>query len=344
MTDCLTDLVDVSCKEGLRLQSQRLILTYKGKICKEEYKNWFNSLDGIVTPAFLRLAHEHYKDGGDHTHVGIDFGRVFNKRNAERFFDYDGVHPNIKLVKTVTHWKNVKKYLGKEDPENRDLLEEGKGWFDKCMESQTELDAIRRCAQTPAQVSGVRQTFKLKIQIREPKEMELYPWQKEMEEMLEKEPDDRHVIWIFDRKGGMGKTKFCKWYKDWHDKETLLANATGGMRDFATIVKNGLDGGWTGRVCLLNLTRDCEQKAIYAPIEAVKDGVFTTTKYEGSCFRIPRDTWMVCFANFIPDINKLSLDRWRIYDCQMEGLRLLTLREAHEIIRSMKETRERDEE
>lgn len=38
-----------------------------------------------------------------------------------------------------------------------------------------------------------------------------YPWQLELEYMLQTEPDDRSIIIITDYVGNSGKTQWCKW-------------------------------------------------------------------------------------------------------------------------------------
>lgn len=322
MTDQLTDLKKFG-ENGFRFQNQKCLLTYSGKVDKVRYIEWFVDLHGFQMK-FIRLAHEHYKDGGDHTHVLVDYGKVFNKRNAEEWFDYEELHPNIKLITSKLHWDRCVKYLGKEDPENADLLVTKKKWIDKVNECNTVQDALALC-EVPAHVPGTLMAFRCKPIVRVIKEHELKHWQSVIWFELDSEPDDRHVNWIVDRKGGGGKTWLCRYYRFKNINDVLLVNAMGGMRDFSTIVRNAISTGWNGRVLLINLSRSDEDKAIYAPIEASKDGIFTATKYDGMSFDIPQDTHVYVFANWCPDVDKLSLDRWNIRSLEDETLQPLTL-------------------
>ncbi len=63
-------------------------------------------------------------------------------------------------------------------------------------------------------------------------------------------------------------------------------------------------------VCF-DLVRSMESYVSYEAIEAVKNGIFYSGKYEGGMciFNKPH---VFIFANFIPEVRKLSVDRWDI--------------------------------
>lgn len=61
----------------------------------------------------------------------------------------------------------------------------------------------------------------------------------------------------------------------------------------------------------MNLSRQAEGALSYASIEAIKDGLVFSGKYEGG-FRLFPKPHIVIFSNWYPDLAKLSLDRWDI--------------------------------
>lgn len=342
MTDRLTDLDTVS-EDKPRIQNQKLFLTYTKKdtdvqLDKAEYPQWIEKMTKI-TPRFIRLAHEKHEDGRYHTHVLIDFGRAFSCRNGVRAFDYNGLHPHIKKVCTKTHWNACIKYIGKEDKENEDLKDEVH-WSERVFESKTPVEAILKCADTPSHVSGVLQVWRM----RPPAVVEhgnkgliggvppapLRVWQAKLEEMLLETADDRHIVWLVDTKGGAGKSAFCRMYRRANMEDTYVVTSTGGMKDFATIIDGAIIRGWNGRVLLLDIARSSRLDDIYECIEAVKNGMITAVKYQGGTVDIPQMTHVVVMSNHYPNVNKLSHDRWRIYDISDDDLRLLTLSEARQ--------------
>lgn len=90
------------------------MLTYPGAMDKKELHAMLNRV--LKQLCTVKIAHEHYKDGGLHTHACVDIPRKVDVKNS-RFFDYNGIHPNITVPMSVDHWRNQVKYLEKEDPE-----------------------------------------------------------------------------------------------------------------------------------------------------------------------------------------------------------------------------------
>lgn len=146
----------------------------------------------------------------------------------------------------------------------------------------------------------------------------LKPWQKQITDMINEEPDDRTVNWIYDKDGCNGKTVFSKY---------LIANNSaivatgGGNKDIACLLailkKEGRDLNEKTSF-VFNFPRSTEGIS-YKAIESVKDGLITSTKYESSTlvFNCPH---VFCFSNELPNIDKLSKDRWKIYTISDDGL------------------------
>lgn len=130
----------------------------------------------------------------------------------------------------------------------------------------------------------------------------LRPWQEKLKQMLEKEPNNRDILWICDKKGGIGKTQFCKWAA-YNMGATIITN--GGVKDISILIPNN------PKIIIFNFSRSKENYISYEGIEGVKDGLITSTKYESKT-KIFDSPHVVIMANFEPDYDALSEDRWKV--------------------------------
>lgn len=162
-----------------------------------------------------------------------------------------------------------------------------------------------------------------------PKELKLISvlkvWQQQIIDIIQGEVDDRLVYWIYDKEGCNGKTVFSKYL--YAKMEAIIATA-GGNKDIAcllSIVKgNGRDLN-EKTTFVFNFPRSTEGIS-YKAIESVKDGLITSVKYESSTlvFNCPH---VICFSNELPNMAKLSADRWRIFTIEDEKLSRFTFEE-----------------
>lgn len=300
-------------KFRISLRKGKLILTYKSHLPKEDYCAWL-----LQKGKSLRawVAHENADENNpyEHSHVLIMYEENFETRNA-RYFDYNAIHPNIKKIVTKKHLLNVFKYMCKEDKsleQTMQLLAQQHGMtlFERVSQCETIQD-VMNMAETPGDALGLAKMFELKtqrpIRVLPPH----YQWQKDLDDELKENPDDRRIVWYYDDIGKSGKTKFAKYQAVTYPKDVYIVSQFGGPTNAASIVKSALDSGWSGQAMIVNLTRSAEAKAIYEPLEMVKDGLITATKYQGSTL-VFNEPHVIVFANFLPDVFAMSLDRWEI--------------------------------
>lgn len=302
-------------KGKFRLSNKRILLTYKTHLIKEEYKSWLKELvanENII----VEIAHETGTSKGigyDHSHVLIDFGKLFTTTNCRKL-DYKDIHPNIKKVTSNEHWENCLKYLAKEDPENAHLTEKKLSLVEAIWTKDNIQDAIKLCKK-PNDALGIKTIFDLKKNEYRGTLKDLTEiWQVDLLNRLESTSGDlRKIIWYFDEKGGKGKSTLAKFAFISDPSKYHVIKTTGGIKDFSTNIVNAFDNGWKGHCIFFDLARACEAKQIWEPIEHVKDGMITSTKYCGKTigFQAPH---VVVMANFIPNVKSLSLDRWEIHE------------------------------
>lgn len=139
---------------------------------------------------------------------------------------------------------------------------------------------------------------------------EFRPWQQKVIDMIKTKPDDRSIYWYVDEKGGKGKTSLAKY---------LCMNynciyATGKSADIKYLLHSFFEQDETKKnslIVVFDLTRSTELYVSYQAIEEIKNGIFLNTKYE--CKQhIFNSPWILVFANFEPDLDKLSDDRWKV--------------------------------
>ena len=132
-------------------------------------------------------------------------------------------------------------------------------------------------------------------------------WQSDVLQLIQGEPNDRLVYWLFELGGGVGKTAFAKYLAIKHGALVL-----GGR---GSDIKYGV-GKWIRshgelRCAVFHFTRSVEGYVSYQAIEEVKDGIFYSSKYESEMV-VFNPPFILCLANFPPEMEKLSADRWKV--------------------------------
>lgn len=141
-------------------------------------------------------------------------------------------------------------------------------------------------------------------------------WQIDLERILSEPPDDRTIYWIYEPKGGAGKTTWMKSMCIRHNALVL----EGKPADIKCGIQKWKERGRPTRLLFFSFVRDTNWKRFKFPaMEASKDGIFFSGKYE-SDMALYNNPHVVCFANVPPRREGLSLDRWKIYEIINEEL------------------------
>lgn len=310
---------DTKAPKSFRFQNMRAFLTYSqaGHFDKKHYVAWLSSLSDPRIVTWVRLAHETGENGDNpHTHVLVEWDKALCTRN-ERFFDYQGHHPHIKTLNSKKAFEDAKKYLAKEDPENSDL-KTPPSLVSRVFSHNTVVDALSELAIKPNDVNGIVQLFNL----RPSAPLSRFHWKPSTPfhhriiDLNNTAPDPRHVIWCYDFVGNIGKTNLSKWLQINYPNKWYVCKDLGTSRDAATTISGALKRGWESWGIIIDLPRSAEHHTrIYSYIEEIKDGMITSQKYEGrsEIFDVPH---VVVMANWLPQIDSLSKDRWIIIDAQ----------------------------
>ncbi len=128
---------------------------------------------------------------------------------------------------------------------------------------------------------------------------EPYVWQSNLLLRIESPPDPRKILWYWESEGNVGKTYFAKYLVCKYD-----AFYINGGKGIDIIHAYDLQ-----KIVILDQTRTSEEYVNYGIIEAFKNGMVFSPKYD-SCTKVFEIPHVLVFANFAPDLDKLSLDRW----------------------------------
>ncbi len=139
---------------------------------------------------------------------------------------------------------------------------------------------------------------------------ELRPFQKDIVKLVEEEPDDRKIDWFFDYKGNSGKSALVKLLCYKYNALICGGKGTDMKYQIAKYVEKNGEGP---KIVIFDIPRSVLDYVSYQGIEEIKNGCFASSKYESEMV-IMNSPHILCFANELPDVEKLSKDRWRFHD------------------------------
>lgn len=144
------------------------------------------------------------------------------------------------------------------------------------------------------------------------------PWQSRILRLLEQEPDDRSIVWVFDEQGGKGKSRLARFLC----LEKGAIALEGRVADMAYSY-NG------ERVVVFDVSRAQAEFSdhLYSFAEKLKNGCVISTKYESRTkyFNPPH---VVFFSNSKPVDGKWSNDRVKLIDLSCPHIDVLGMQLA----------------
>lgn len=306
-----------------RLSTRRVMLTYKGHLSKESLGSFLKTK--VTTAIHIKIAHETGRTGYQHSHALVRSSLPMTTTN-QRWFDYrletgEEIHPNISPITTDLHWNRACSYVEKEDPDcwtfddrgsetANDGAHETDDWLSKIMGAESLEDALRSAdIRTASSVIAIYEKLNKKPRIGGGPP-ELHGWQ---EQVVNMSLDPRHITWIYDLDGGKGKSFLTRYLNQWKQEEWMTLACAPTQRDLSSLVQGATEKGWNGSKVLLDLPRAYQCRDMYPGLEDLSNGHFTTVKYVGRTFTTNPLCVVVC-ANFLPDLKKMSMDRWRVME------------------------------
>ncbi len=177
-----------------------------------------------------------------------------------------------------------------------------KAHWEKCKNISAAIEYTQKAeTRTGRQfVKGLRIVRPLKVLKRE----QLYPWQSKIVDMIETEPDDRTINWFWEDTGSIGKSALVRYLVINHSA-LLVAGKGADIKFLICGQKQPPD------IIIYDIPRTAERYVDYCALEEIKNGLFCSSKYESKMY-VMNSPHILCFANFGPDFEALSEDRWNI--------------------------------
>nr|QNJ57236.1 replication protein [Cressdnaviricota sp.] len=128
-------------------------------------------------------------------------------------------------------------------------------------------------------------------------------WQMDLDTLINGVVSRRKVVWVWSTTGDEGKS----YYANHYDPKISHVLTGGKHADIYYTLSQIIH---SKKVIFFDYGRSGGEMA-YPVIEKLKDGMFTSTKYESRTIRF-NPVHVIVMANHPPDTTKLSLDRWDI--------------------------------
>lgn len=206
---------------------------------------------------------------------------IIGKEKGEQGTPHLQGYVEFSIKKRITECKHINKRIH---------WEQSKG---------TQEDNLKYCSK---EGDYILDGFWLKKPLKILSDDKLKDWQKEIIEIVKKEPDDRKIYWYWEETGGIGKTTFSKYLS--HHYGAIPVE--GKKNDILFCAAN-----FEADIYIFDFERSMEEYISYGGIEKIKNGYYMCAKYESKPI-VRNPPHIFIFANFPPETKMLSLDRWVI--------------------------------
>lgn len=326
-------VVAIEGDKPFRTQARRVHLTYRTHIDKVALEATLRENTKKCGITAIYMAHETADENHpyEHTHVLVDFGKIFNSRSC-RIFDHGGVHPNVKPVLTHGHWKNGVQYLAKEDPANADL----KDFMGDVLKEEFNVDDIWKCATMievmqkfctkPGDATGLKTIYDMRpddVEVYNPKIKELRPFQAEVLRVIAERADDRTFYFVIDELTKQGKRALGEHIEGLYPQRATEISLGRPVDMFEALWNDHIGGNALDIIICDAPKGHVWTREHFATLEAIKNGRWTKTKNSVRKYRKKYSPHLIIFTN--EDVSHLMIGHgsWLSPD-RFQGIRLGT--------------------
>jgi hypothetical protein len=232
-----------------------------------------------------------------------------------KWFHGKGLKPHVEVCKgnieqNITYCSKEGDFMeiGKRPKQGQrnDLIE----LFDDVKEGKSDVEIMEKYGEIYLKyfkaIDRVRMNYRkeksLEYMQEKYSDAKLKEWQEEALKRIENQ-NDRQITWIVDFKGNTGKTFLAKHLLA--TKDTFYVQ-NGKCSDVAHAYNYE-------EFVVFDFTRSNEDRINYSVIESFKNGLIFSPKYD-STTKIFKECKVLCLSNFMPEMHKLSSDRWDIME------------------------------
>lgn len=305
-------------------QGKRALWTFPGHLSIQDVQTSFVELFPNKKRPQLKVFHEVGKTGYEHTHVvHLTTKRVkLDSHKKWTSFRNSLGNFNLQRCKSDLHFANMLEYSnakGKTETTSTVVLDEigsyspPEAYHDTVIHYLETTASWKACLKGPhskyicSKLNWARQLWTLSrcvVDFQFPSGNP-YEWQEHVITFLDGQPDNRTVHWFCDLKGGSGKSDLTNWLSS--HRSCFVAD-TCSHKDIAHAYDSQ-------RIVIFDLSRSKEEMVPYATMESFKNGRIFSGKYQSrmKTFDVPH---VVVFANYMPEKDALSADRWDIIELE----------------------------
>lgn len=131
-------------------------------------------------------------------------------------------------------------------------------------------------------------------------------WQYDLSRRVEEDASERSIEFIVDPEGNCGKTWMGRWLLSKYPERVQYLRP-GKRDDMCHAIDDSKD------VFVVDVPRSQMETLQYSVLEALKDRMIFSPKYESKCKILEKTPHVIVFCNEQPDRTKLSADRYVIY-------------------------------
>jgi len=181
-----------------------------------------------------------------------------------------------------------------------------KAHWEKCKNVKASIEYTQKADTRTGQVflRNVKRIRALKCLAKN----DLYEWQRNLVDIMEQEPNDRTIYWYWEEVGNVGKSALVRYLCIKHG--AMLVSGKGA--DIKYQIANAVE---PPDIIIWDIPRTAENYVNYSALEEVKNGCFASNKYESKMVII-NPPHIVCFANFEPNYEAVSQDRWKVVELE----------------------------
>lgn len=137
----------------------------------------------------------------------------------------------------------------------------------------------------------------------------LYPWQRYIEYLILEPPDTRTIYWFWEPTGNFGKTSLIKYLLNKYPN-IAFSRATKSA-DIVTVADE------LHNTYIFDFARTQEGFTPWNALEQLKDGLISDSKLKKETRNVLINSpHILCFANWMPELDKLSTDRLVVIDLE----------------------------
>lgn len=173
----------------------------------------------------------------------------------------------------------------------------------------TTEDNIRYCSKESVAVNTFPKK-KIDIIIEKYSKVIWKEWQQNIINLIEGEKNDRRIIWVFDKKGGSGKSFLCKYLFIKYNAIVAKGKKNDVFNQLNIWQENNPE--LDPKAIILDIPRHSADYINYGMMEELKDGLIYSGKYEGGTILFNESPEVIVFSNDLPDMEKWTKDRYHI--------------------------------